>query len=51
LRWCKKIKTDKNNDTLAALRKNLELIDSLKNRIAQLESENEGMASENEELR
>ena len=41
----------KNMDTLDNLRKNMELIERLKDKIAHFENENDTLANENEDLR
>lgn len=50
-RWSKNAKALKGEENDDALRKNVELIAALKERIKQLEKENDETSNENEELR
>lgn len=51
MRWNKIAKHMKNMEAASQLRKNLEFLDNLKNKIKELEHDNDSLATENEELR
>lgn len=51
MRWNKAAKFLKNLESTSHLRRNLKLLEELKDRIKALENENDTLANENEELR
>lgn len=51
IKWNTIVKEIKSREMLMRLRRNLELIENLKNKINKLEVDNETIAAENEELR
>jgi ubiquinone biosynthesis protein UbiJ len=49
--WFRQVGLSKSGQSLSQLRSNVDLIEQLKRRIAQLEGENDQISNENEELR